>query len=219
MLPSVDCLLSIKIKNFALLDCGLSGGVRYGYAARSPSRSDPRFVAIVPHSMENSTAPTRADSPSFLASFERWRVAITSMTVPKTPLRCEQTESWEAGKIMQGQGEPTEKSEKELKQEAKECKRCEKWRDELTRDSWCFRSGWEAHFSGIAKVPNLQVRLCGSCSSTSPSFRQRRALSMSKPPILPLRTFPSPSRVVLAHQRTPEGTRRCSGFCFAKTGS
>jgi inner membrane protease ATP23 len=71
-----------------------------------------------------------------MASFERWRVAITSLAAPPPPLRCESIEApkWESGTIMQ---DPTamEKTADELKQEAKDCKRCEAWRDELMRDS------------------------------------------------------------------------------------
>lgn len=83
------------------------------------------------------------DTPAFMASFERWRVAITSLTVipPRPPLRCESENKWESGKIMQAESvggagaETPEKTESELKQDAKECKRCERWRDELVRES------------------------------------------------------------------------------------
>jgi len=81
------------------------------------------------------------DSVGFKREFERWRVAITSL-VPTTtgrssPLRCDEQNKWEDGKIMQpkeGEAVP-EKTEADLKREAKECKRCERWRDDLTKES------------------------------------------------------------------------------------
>ena len=95
------------------------------------------FAFCVARSMSDSKSP---DSPAFLASFDRWRIAITSMTARPDPLQCEGEQKWEAGKIMQpppgtavvGEGDKTAEV---LKREAKECSMCEKWRDELIRES------------------------------------------------------------------------------------
>lgn len=101
----------------------------------------------LPSTESAAMSSTTEDSPSFLRSFERWRVAITSLTVPvpaqssSNSLRCDEQIKWEQGAIMQQQAtqgvadQPTEKSEADLKREAKECKRCERWRDDLTKES------------------------------------------------------------------------------------
>lgn len=82
------------------------------------------------------------DSPSFLAAFERFRTAVTTLTTPTRPLRCEDGtagQTWESGKIMQdapgASAGPAVRTEQELKDEAKDCQRCEKWRDEIVRTS------------------------------------------------------------------------------------
>lgn len=92
---------------------------------------------------KNERTTGAVDSPQFMSSFHRWRIAITSLSssVP-LPLRCDESAKWEQGKIMQPSVSilaksdgAVELSEKEMKQQAKECKRCEGWRDELIRES------------------------------------------------------------------------------------
>ncbi|SGY47635.1 BQ5605_C001g00551 [Microbotryum silenes-dioicae] len=108
--------------------------------------------------MASSTStPIDPESPSFLDTFERWRIAITSLTLPApvraSPLRYDastsasnsaSTPSWSGGQIMQPTTTtPTSHttataapvSEQERKRLVKECKRCEKWTDELARES------------------------------------------------------------------------------------
>lgn len=94
-------------------------------------------------SATGATAATNAlanDSPAFVASFNRWRLAITSLvssdaaTAARSPvLRCESEQQWEDGKVMQTPERDLTDSEK--RQQAKECKRCEQWRDEVIRES------------------------------------------------------------------------------------
>ncbi|SCZ98927.1 BZ3500_MvSof-1268-A1-R1_Chr3-1g05714 [Microbotryum saponariae] len=106
-----------------------------------------------------SSTPIDPESRSFLATFERWRIAITSLTLPApgrpSPLRCDastyastsaSTPSWSDGQIMQPTTTTTTPtsdttataapvSERERKRLVKECKRCKKWTDELARES------------------------------------------------------------------------------------
>lgn len=79
---------------------------------------------------------TSPDSPAFLAAFERWRVAVTGLAVPRA-VSCEEQQKWEQGKIMQvaSDGSVDVMSDAARKQEAKDCKQCNRWRDELVRES------------------------------------------------------------------------------------
>ena len=130
-----------------------NSSINSGRTATSRTR---RFWPLKRRSLNNMSVDTQ--SSSFKRSFERWRLAVTSLVSPSnSSLLCEsattfdasskQTPKWEDGEIMQHQAVGTGKDaqqqqetdaaaqEKERKRLRKECKTCEKWRDELTRES------------------------------------------------------------------------------------